>query len=61
MARRGRPNVTIRMDPDLWERFGAVSDDRSSTMRALIAWYAREPRAKLPKRPDINRTDDADS
>lgn len=58
MARRGRPNITIRMDPDQWERFGQLTDDRSAVVRALVAWYVRDPGAKLPRRPGIPRTDE---
>ena len=58
MARRGSSNITVRMSPDLWQRFGEVAEDRSELIRAFVAWYAREPGAKLPRRPDISRTDD---
>jgi hypothetical protein len=39
----------------LWDRFGelaaAVGSDRSTVIRELIAWYVRQPGAKLPNRP----------
>jgi hypothetical protein len=56
MARRGSSNITVRMDPDLWRRFGDVAEDRSELIRAFVAWYAREPGAKMPRRPEVNRT-----
>ena len=50
------PLRTFRIDPSLWERFGesatSADSDRSALARDLIRWYAREPGAKLPKRPD---------
>lgn len=58
MAPRGQgsntPTRPIRVDLDLWERFGAVAQpDRSSTLREFMRWYVREPGAKMPKRPEI--------
>jgi hypothetical protein len=41
-------------DIELWERFGEVAEpDRSAVLRAFVAWYVREPGAKLPVRPVI--------
>ena len=55
MARRGQSNITVRLDPDLWERFGEVADpDRSEVLRAFIRWYVRDRDARLPKRPGAN-------
>jgi len=51
MARRGTPNITVRMDPDLWDDLGRITDDRSELLRAFIRWYLRTPGAKLPTRP----------
>ena len=49
---RGTARQTVRVDEDLWARFGAVADpDRSAVLREFIAWYVREPGAKLPARP----------
>lgn len=59
MARRGRPNVTIRLDEDLWARFGQLTSDRSAAVREFIRWYVREPGAKLPRRPELGRSSDA--
>jgi hypothetical protein len=60
MARRGKPNITLRMDPELWEAFGTATPDRSGTLREFVRWYIREPGAKMPRRPDVTRTDHAD-
>lgn len=37
----------------LWDRLGRLAGDRgrSEAIRALVAWYLREPGAKLPERP----------
>ena len=39
-----------------WDRFDAATQeqgtDRSKVINEFIAWYNREPGAKLPKRPD---------
>jgi len=55
------PMRTIRVDDDLWDAFGqatgAAGADRSYVLRELMAWYARETGAKLPRRPD--RSSDA--
>ncbi|HEX6970267.1 MAG TPA: hypothetical protein VF174_15840 [Micromonosporaceae bacterium] len=51
MARRGRPNITLRLDEELWQRLGALTEDRSALLREFIRWYVREPGAKLPQRP----------
>jgi hypothetical protein len=51
------PTRPIRVDPELWERFGAATEaagtDRSSVLRAFMAWYCRDPGAKMPRRPDM--------
>jgi len=43
------------MPAELWQRLGEVAEaagmDRSAVIRALVAWYVREPGAKLPRRP----------
>jgi hypothetical protein len=50
------PTRPIRVDPALWERFGAATakadTDRSAVLRAFMAWYSREPGARQPIRPD---------
>jgi len=57
---RGTARQTIRADPELWERFGAACEaagmDRSAVLRDFMRWYAREPEAKLPKRPQPSQT-----
>jgi hypothetical protein len=48
--------AAFRVAEAVWQRFGEAVDragtDRSSVLRALIAWYLREPGAKLPTRPE---------
>lgn len=51
MPTRGTPKQTIRIEPDLWRRFGDVAGDRALLLRAFIRWYVREPDAKMPQRP----------
>jgi hypothetical protein len=52
MPTRGTPTRPIRIDPELWERFGEVADpDRSAVLRDFIRWYVGEPGVKAPKRP----------
>ena len=50
------PTRPIRVDLDLWARFGdavkARGVDRSAVLRDFMAWYARDAGAKMPKRPD---------
>jgi hypothetical protein len=43
----------ITVGGDLWTAFGqAVGDNkRSEVIRQFIAWYLRQPGAKLPERP----------
>lgn len=60
MARRGTDNVTLRLDPDLWRRFGESATDRSAVLRQFVRWYVREPGAKAPRRPETGRTDEGD-
>jgi hypothetical protein len=61
MTRRGADNITVRMGHDLWERFGeAAEPDRSAVLRDFVRWYVREPGAKMPRRPEVNRSASAD-
>ena len=51
------PHRTIRVEDDIWGPFGEAVEhqgekDRSPVVRALMAWYARLPGAKLPQRPE---------
>lgn len=52
---RGTARQQFRLDEALWDRFGAAvtsaGTDRSTVLREFIAWYVREPGAKLPTRP----------
>lgn len=47
--------MTLRVSEDVWERFGeaarSAGKDRAALMREFVAWYLREPGAKLPRRP----------
>jgi hypothetical protein len=45
--------VAVSMPGRHWKRLGLLVGDRnrSEVMRALLAWYLREPGAKLPERP----------
>lgn len=58
---RGTARQTIRVDTDLWDRFGAAAEqagtDRSEALRAFIRWYLREPGARMPKRPAADERD----
>lgn len=51
------PHRQVRLDDDLWTRLGAAAQaagtDRSAIIRALVAWYLREPGAKAPARPGV--------
>ena len=51
----GTPTRPIRIDLDLWDRFGAATkragSDRSAVLRQFMAWYVRDVGAALPRRP----------
>lgn len=55
MAARGRPQVTVRVSPEIWEAFGrAATDagyDRAALLRLFMLWFLRYPDAELPERP----------
>jgi hypothetical protein len=48
------PIRPLRVEDDLWERFGAATQqlgtDRSAWLRGAILWCLREPGAKMPQR-----------
>jgi hypothetical protein len=50
------PARQIRLPAELWLDFDpaakSVGTERAAVVRELIAWYLREPGAKLPARPD---------
>jgi predicted transcriptional regulator len=52
---RGTPRQTIRIDEDLWTRFGELAAaqglDRSALLRQFIRWYLRLPDGTIPHRP----------
>lgn len=45
--------VAVSVPKRYWERLGLLvgTKRRSEIIRALLAWYLREPGAKLPERP----------
>ena len=45
--------VVISLPAPFWARLGKLvgNRNRSGVVRALVAWYLREPGAKLPERP----------
>jgi predicted transcriptional regulator len=55
MPGRGTPHAAVRIPEDVWRRFHelalAAGTDRSALIRQFVAWYLREPGAKLPDRP----------
>lgn len=50
------PTRVVRIPTELWDAAGDAAaragTDRSAVIRELLAWYSRQPGAKLPKRPD---------
>jgi len=52
--RRKTKRRQIALSDSLWERLGHLVGDRgrSEVIRSLVAWYLREPGAKLPERPE---------
>jgi len=51
--RHRTPRIVVSMPSDLWKTFGKLvgSRNRSELLRQFVAWYVREPGAKLPERP----------
>lgn len=51
--RRQTPRRQIALADGLWDRLGDLVGirRRSQVIRALVAWYLREPGARLPERP----------
>jgi hypothetical protein len=50
------PHRHLRAEDDVWNAFGAAvqragEPDRSTVLRAFMAWYARMPGARMPQRP----------
>jgi hypothetical protein len=44
-------------DDDVWQTFLTVAKDDnggSDVLRRFVAWYTRQPGAKLPQRPTID-------
>lgn len=53
------PLRKFRADNDLWEKFGNAVQrspdaeaDMSKVLRQFVRWYAGEPNAKMPERPE---------
>jgi len=50
---KGTPVRPLRLDAELWDRFGAMATlDRSTVLREHTRCYVRQPGAKMPRRPD---------
>jgi hypothetical protein len=41
------------IDGEVWKRFGQLAGDtnRAAILRSFVAWYVRQPGAKMPRRP----------
>lgn len=52
------PHRHLRVDDELWARFSAAVEvagtDRSTVLRDFMRWYAKQPGAKRPVRPDLD-------
>ena len=52
------PHRTFRIEDERWvpfgENAGRVGQDRTSLLNEFVAWFNREPGAKLPKRPEAD-------
>jgi hypothetical protein len=52
---RGTPRQTIRIDEELWIRFGGLAatqgTDRSTLLRDFVRWYIRQPGSGSLRRP----------
>jgi hypothetical protein len=46
------------IDAKMWEQFGKLAGgtNRAAILRAFVAWYIRQPGAKMPRRPTENQT-----
>jgi hypothetical protein len=53
---RGTARQTVRIDHELWDRFGvaarSVGVDRSALLREFVRWYVHE--TGLPERPALD-------
>jgi hypothetical protein len=47
----GTQRTAIRIEPELWERFGELAPNRSAVLREFIKWYVMAKGAKRPTRP----------
>lgn len=50
------PHRPIRVPKDRWDAFGLLVGVRSraKVVNEFIAWYVREPGARLPQRPPVS-------
>jgi hypothetical protein len=59
---RGTDRRTIRVEPELWNEFGAATvddeDGRSGILRQFMRWYLGKPDAELPQ-PKGGKADEA--
>lgn len=55
------PSQSVRISDARWEAADhgarAVGSDRAKVINQLLAWFNREPGAKLPKRPPAPAND----
>jgi hypothetical protein len=58
------PLRKFRADNELWEKFNNAVQrspdaeaDMSKVLRQFVRWYAGEPGAKLPERPEVKEED----
>jgi hypothetical protein len=55
---KGTDRKTIRVDPELWESFGAVTaghkDGRSGDLREYMRWRVAHPDFQLPALPAVD-------
>lgn len=55
MPTPGTQRTAIRIEPELWERFGDVAEpNRSAVLRDFIRWFTHEKGATMPKRPPFD-------
>ena len=62
MPTPGTQRVAIRIEPDLWERFGEqAKPDRSTVLRDFMEWYVNQPERVTYRRPDPKPAASAES
>lgn len=59
MPTPGTQRVAIRIEPELWDRFGELAEpDRSTVLRQFINWYVGEDKVTRPNRPKPSAASD---